>query len=195
MIEKEQNATSEKSNRITESENQRFLKALTFTIIKHDGQYRKGGLPYVTHPLSVSEMLRAKGYGIDYMITGLFHDLLEDTDATEEEILELGGPEVLEAVKLLTKVKPYVMAEYIGHIKENKIARAVKACDRLHNLTCAFDADEEFRRKYILESVDWYLDFDEEIPKAVKALSKSLSKPMTELPLLYDDIEGWKIEK
>jgi len=179
--------------RITTEDNERFLKALTFTIIKHDGQYRKGGLPYVTHPLSVSEMLRAKGYGIDYMIAGLFHDLLEDTDATEEEILELGGPDVLTAVKLLTKEKGYVMAEYIAHIKENKIACAVKACDRLHNLTCAFAADEEFRRKYILESVDWYLEFDDEIPKAVKALAQSLSKPMAELPLLYDNIESWKL--
>jgi len=176
-------------------EEEKFIKALEFTIIKHDGQYRKGGLPYVTHPLSVSEMLRAKGYGLDYRITGLFHDLLEDTDAAEEEILALGGAEVLKAVKLLTKEKGYVMAEYIGKIKENDIARAVKACDRLHNLKSAFTADEEFRRKYILESVDWYLDFDPEIPKAVKELVLSLSKPMAELPLVYDAIDSWLIEK
>jgi len=174
-------------------EEDRFIKALEFTIIKHDGQYRKGGLPYVTHPLSVSEMLRAKGYGTDYRIAGLFHDLLEDTDATEDEILELGGEEVLKAVKLLTKEKGYVMAEYIGHIRENDMARAIKAMDRLHNLRSALTADENFRRKYILESIDWYMDFDEDIPFAVKTLADSLSKPMSELSLEYDDMEGWKI--
>ena len=173
----------------------RFIKALEFTIIKHDGQYRKGGLPYVTHPLSVSEMLRAKGYNTDYRIAGLFHDLLEDTDATEEEILELGGEVVLSAVKLLTKAENYVMDEYIAGIKENKMAMAVKAMDRLHNLKCAFSADEDFRRKYILESIDWYLEFDEEIPVAVKALADSLSKPMSEMSLFYDKMGSWKIDK
>jgi len=176
-------------------EEDRFIKALEFTIIKHDGQYRKGGLPYVTHPLSVSEMLRARGYNMDYRIAGLFHDLLEDTDATEDEILALGGPDVLKAVKLLTKEKGYVMAEYISAIKENEIAVAVKVCDRLHNLKSAITAEEEFRRKYILESLDWYMDLDPEIPQAVKALAQSLSNPMAELPLVYEAIDSWLIQK
>jgi len=138
-------------------------------------------------------MLRAKGYGIDYRIAGLFHDLLEDTDATEDEILQLGGPRVLTAVKLLTKEDGYIMAEYIGNIKKNQLASAVKAADRLHNLRSALVASEEFKRKYILESLDWYMDFDPDIPIAVKALADSLSKPMTELSLYYDKIESWKI--
>lgn len=175
------------------TDEERIMRAIEFTIIKHDGQYRKGGLPYATHPLSVSEYVRAAGYGIDYRIAGLFHDLLEDTDATEEEILEIGGEKVLEAVKLVTKEDGYVMADYIARIKENEMARAVKAADRLHNLRSAFTADEEFRRKYILESLDWYMDFDPRIPVAVKELAESLSKPMTELPLIYEAIRSWKI--
>ena len=174
-------------------EEERFMKSLEFTIIKHDGQHRKGGLPYVTHPLSVSEMIRTWGYGTDYRIAGLFHDLLEDTDATEEEILNLGGPEVLKAVKLLTKEDGYVMENYISRIKENDIARVVKGADRLHNLRSAFTADEDFRRRYILESIDWYLDLHEEIPAAVKNLADSLSQPMSEMSLFYDKIESWKI--
>lgn len=177
-----------------QTEEDRFIKALEYTIIKHDGQYRQGGLPYVTHPLSVSEMLRAKGYGIDYRIAGLFHDLLEDTDATKEEILELGGREVLTAVELLTKTKNYVMADYIEGIRENEIARAVKAMDRLHNLRSAMVTDDEFKRKYILESIDWYMDFDEEIPKAVKALADTMEKPLSDMSLIYEAIESWKIK-
>ena len=46
------------------------------------------------------------------------------------------------------------MAEYINAIKLNPIAYAVKAADRLHNLQCAIITDEEFKRKYILETVD-----------------------------------------
>lgn len=172
---------------------ERYQRALDFATEKHMGQFRIGGLPYITHPVSVAEILRDSGYGIDYQIAGLFHDLLEDTDATEQEILELGGAEVLEAVKLLTKQKGYNMEEYVGLIRGNAMAFAVKGADRLHNLRCALVAGEDFRRRYILESVDWYLGFHREIPQAVRALVLSLSKPLVELPFLYEPVETWKI--
>ena len=141
---------------------------------KHSGQFRKGGEEYITHPEAVAEMLKEKNYSEDYQIAGLFHDLLEDTDATEAEIAALGGEEVLKAVKLLTKTSGYKMADYIAGIRQNPMAMAVKAADRLHNLRCAAAADEKFRRKYILESRQWYADFDPEILPAVEVLQKTL---------------------
>ena len=117
--------------------------------------------------------------------------MLEDTDATEEEIIKYGSTEILEAVKLLTKEKGYDMAEYVSRMKQNPIALAVKTADRLHNLQCAIVADEEFKRKYILETVDWYLDFSPEIRKAVKRLAESLETTMAELSFLYEPIESW----
>ena len=173
-------------------EKERYEKALAFAQRKHEGQFRIGGDPYITHPMAVAQIVKDEGYGMDYQITALFHDLLEDTDATEEEILEIGGADVLEAVKLLTKQKGYVMADYIAGIRGNKIAFAVKAADRLHNLNSAGCTDTDFKRKYILETVDWYLDFSPAIKKAVKALAESLEKPLTELPFLYTPIESWK---
>ena len=131
---------------------------------------------------------------MEYQITALFHDLLEDTDATEQEILSLGGERVLCAVKLLTKQKGYVMAEYVAAIKNDPIAFVVKGADRLHNLRSALCADNEFKRKYILESIDWYLGFSKEIPAAVKTLAESLDTPMRELPFLYEPIETWKMK-
>ena len=149
-------------------------KALEFAALKHSGQYRKGGLPYITHPIAVSEMLKEQGFGIDYRIAGLFHDLLEDTDATEVELQALSNMEVAEAVKLLTKQPGYVMDEYIQGIKQNEMAFAVKAADRLHNLRCSLEADENFRRKYIAETKRWYMDFSTEIPQALQAVIDSL---------------------
>ena len=158
-------------------------KALAFATEKHKGQKRIGGEEYITHPIAVFEMVREKGYSEDYQITALFHDLLEDTDATEEEILRFGNAEILTAVKLLTKETGYEMAEYIGAIKGNAIAFAVKAADRLHNLRCAVVADDRFKRRYIAESVSWYLDFSPEIITAVKNLAETLDGPLPELPL------------
>ena len=155
-------------------ENERYFSALAYATAKHNGQTRKEGVPYITHPIAVAEILEKKGYGEDYIIAGLFHDLLEDTDATEDEILELSNESVLCAVKLLTKQSGYNMREYIDGIKRNSIAFAVKAADRLHNLQCAPAASVEFRKKYIAESREWYLDFCPEIEQAVIALEKTI---------------------
>ena len=66
--------------------NKRYEAALAFATRKHAGQKRIGGDDYITHPVAVAEMVRAWGYPVSYQITALFHDLLEDTDATEEQI-------------------------------------------------------------------------------------------------------------
>ena len=159
------------------TDNNKYKLALEFATKKHQGQFRTGGLPYITHPVAVAEILKQDGYGIDYQIAGLFHDLLEDTDATQKQILDLGGQSVLDAVKLLTKQENYVMQEYVKSIFSNPIAKAVKSADRLHNLTCATVCSEQFKQKYIIESIDWYLDFDKRILPAIINLIKSMQNP------------------
>ena len=172
---------------------ERVCKALDFATEKHKGQKRIGGDDYITHPIAVCEIVKNQGFGENYQITALFHDLLEDTNATEEEILSYGNAEILTAVKLLTKQKGYNMQEYIKAIKNNEIAFVVKGADRLHNLECALVTDVEFKRKYILETVEWYLDFSPEIKTAVKRLAESLDTPISELSFLYNSIETWKL--
>ena len=152
--------------------------ALQYAKEKHKGQKRIGGDDYITHPVAVCEIVKSQGFDQRYQIAALFHDLLEDTDATEEEILKYGGADVLEAVKLLTKEHGYDIAEYISNIMQNPIAFAVKAADRLHNLQCAIYTDEKFKRKYIDETLKWYMDFSVEIQSAVQNLEKSLDAPL-----------------
>ena len=152
----------------------RYAQALAFATEKHAGQKRIGGDEYITHPVAVAEIARAWGYPTAYQIAALFHDLLEDTDATEREILALGGRRVLRAVKVLTKTPGYVMSDYVRGIKRNRMARAVKAADRLHNLRCAVVANEVFRRRYIDETKQFYLDLAPELAQAVRELEATL---------------------
>lgn len=177
------------------TDKKRYEAALAFATKKHDGQYRIGGLPYITHPVAVAKIVREKGGDTDAVITALFHDLLEDTDATEEEILSLGNERILRSVKLLTKTKGYVMKDYVDAIRKDETAFLVKGADRLHNLRSAICADADFKRRYIYETIDWYLDFMPEIPSAVKNLAQTLSVPLKDLPFLYEPIEDWKIKK
>jgi len=158
----------------------RFEAALKYATKKHEGQCRIGGEPYISHPVAVAALLRERGYDEEFQIAGLFHDLLEDTDATEAEIAELGSQAILEAVTLVTKEKKYVMEEYVARIKQNEMAFAVKGADRLHNLQSAVCADEAFKRRYILESIEWYMDFDVQIPDAINNLKKTLICSLTD---------------
>ncbi len=168
-----------------------YVQAIDFATRKHKGQVRMGGMPYIVHPVAVADIVNRWGYGRDYVVTAFFHDLLEDTDATEAEIEEIGGPAVLEAVKLLSKQKGYVMADYIAGIKGNDVARVVKAADRLHNLRCAVLAPEDFKRRYVLETLDWYTDFSPEIMPALRDLSKTMEHRLADLPLDYRQVEEW----
>ena len=154
------------------SDTERYNLALEYATRKHDGQFRIGGKAYITHPIAVAEMVKAQGHSIDYQITALFHDLLEDTDATENELMQNGGnAEIVEAVRLLTKREDLPMHDYVSAIKQNQMAFTVKCADRLHNLRCATCASEEFKREYVKSTKKWYLDFSDEIRKAVGDLA------------------------
>ncbi|MBQ6868770.1 MAG: HD domain-containing protein, partial [Clostridia bacterium] len=78
------------SDQVTE----KYENALAFATVKHEGQTRKEGIPYITHPVAVAQMLAQQGYDEEYQLAGLFHDLLEDTDANEAEIIALAGENV-----------------------------------------------------------------------------------------------------
>ena len=122
-----------------------------------------------------ADILKKESYDIEYQIVALFHDLLEDTNATEDEIRSIAGEEVLQAVKLLTKEKGYDMQTYVTRIRQNPIAYAVKGADRLHNLRTASCTSRHFRQKYITETETWYLSFRPDIPQEVEKLKQTLA--------------------
>ena len=99
------------------TDEERFQEAYKYAELMHRGQKRKGGKDYITHPLGVANIIKSLNKPIEYQITALFHDLLEDTEATEEKIKEIGGKKVLDAVKLLTKEKGYIKKCYINEQK------------------------------------------------------------------------------
>ena len=151
-------------------------KAKEYIKEKHKNQKRKQGTPYYLHPLEVSIILKEKGFSETYQIVGLFHDLIEDTETTYEEILELTNEEIADAVKLLTKEKGYVMKEYINGIKQNRIARIVKIADRIHNLSETHLASEKFQERYIKETEEWFIDLAKDT-----VLEENLNKELTKI--------------
>lgn len=112
---------------------EKLAKAIAFAAEKHANQKRKDGTPYIFHPLAVAELLKKYGYNIDYQVAGILHDVLEDTDATDEEVRAF-GEDIYEAVKLVTRPKGADEAEYVKNILGNRMATAVKNADKIHNM-------------------------------------------------------------
>ena len=115
------------------SKEEKLAKAIAFAAEKHANQKRKDGTPYIFHPLAVAELLKRYGYDIDYQVAGVLHDVLEDTDATDEEVKAF-GKDVYEAVKLVTRPKGADEAEYVKNILGNRMAAVVKNADKVHNM-------------------------------------------------------------
>ncbi len=157
-------------------------KAVEFMKEKHGDQKRKQGTPYYTHPLAVAKLLKDKGFSEEYQITGLFHDLREDTNATYEEIINLSNENVAASVELLTKKPGYIMKEYIEQIKANDIARMVKLADRIHNLSESIYANSTFQKRYIKETKTWFVDlakgtvFEEDLNRVLEKLIQTYEK-------------------
>ena len=108
-----------------------YMKALEIAKECHKGQKDKGGHDYIGHPIRVSDRcMSAKA-----AITGLLHDVLEDSDMASGKLLELGFPaDIVEAVVLLTKPAGFKYDDYIDWVGTNPIAREVKIADLEDNL-------------------------------------------------------------
>ena len=154
-----------------------FSKALSFASEKHAGQMRRNKSPYIYHPFRVAKRIADAGYGIRYQIAGLFHDLLEDTDATENEIKKY-GEDILEAVKLVSKNYCDDKSTYLDNILENHMATVVKNADRIDNLMDACTiTDLKFQKRYLKESKELYKGrFSKELDNAIIALERKIKE-------------------
>ncbi|MGF1544469.1 MAG: RelA/SpoT family protein, partial [Parvularculaceae bacterium] len=143
-------------------------RAYVFAMRAHGGQTRKSGDPYFTHPLAVAAILTELKADPASVSTALLHDVVEDTDATIDDIERLFGAEIARLVDGVTKLSRIELRSEASKQAENfrKLVMAmaddvrvllVKLADRLHNMrTLGFFKDEEKRRRIALETMEIY---------------------------------------
>ena len=128
-----------------EWQNGQIDKAIHYATDKHSSQLRKGTeIPYITHPLEVYTILSAMGADTNLRIAGLLHDVLEDTDATLNDIIWNFGYDVGELVTAHTEDKSLPWKERKGHAIEElrKADLRVKLlvfADKLSNLRSMYN--------------------------------------------------------
>lgn len=116
-------------------------RAIAFAIRSHEGQERKGqpGVPYVVHPIHVGLLLARHGQRPAVVTAGILHDVVEDGEATLDELARTFDREVAAIVAEVSEEKARPWEERKQHTIDSiptmsDGARAVTAADKVHNL-------------------------------------------------------------
>ncbi|MFZ0105305.1 MAG: bifunctional (p)ppGpp synthetase/guanosine-3',5'-bis(diphosphate) 3'-pyrophosphohydrolase, partial [Thiobacillus sp.] len=142
-------------------------QAFEFSRVAHEGQFRKSGEPYITHPLAVAGILAGWHLDAQTLCAALLHDVVEDTPATAKEIEERFGKAVsllVEGVSKLDKLtfetEQQAQAE---NFRKMLLAMAqdvrvilVKLADRLHNMHTMGSMPPEKRKRIAGETLEIY---------------------------------------
>lgn len=133
----------------------------------HEGQIRKTGDPYITHPTTVAFMLAQYGLDVDTIAAAFLHDTVEDTPLTLAEVEERFGRDIawlIDGVTKLDRVR-YSNREQAqaASIRKMVVAMArdvrvliIKLFDRLHNMRTVYALREEKQIRVARETLDVY---------------------------------------
>jgi GTP diphosphokinase / guanosine-3',5'-bis(diphosphate) 3'-diphosphatase len=141
--------------------------AYRFSAAAHEGQMRKSGEPYITHPVSVACILAELHMDTPTLVAALLHDVVEDTGVTNLEVAEQFGKQVAELVDGLSKLDKIEFQSATQAQAENfrKMLLAmsqdvrvilVKLADRLHNMQTMDAMSPDKRRRISRETLDIY---------------------------------------
>ena len=122
-------------------------KAYALARTAHEGQFRKGGEPYIMHPVAVATII-AEDFMMDAnsVAAGFLHDVVEDTDTTIDDIRREFGDDVAFLVQVVTKPKSHApgqadlakqennFRQLLNSMRRDIRAVLIKLADRLHNM-------------------------------------------------------------
>ena len=146
---------------------QRLEQACAYAFSAHDGQTRKSGEPYITHPIAVATELAKWHMDIQTLSAGLMHDVLEDTGTTKAEMAAEFGDTIADMVDGLSKLEKLKYDDQTEHQAESfrKLILAmtkdmrviiVKLSDRLHNMRTLGSMRPDKRRRISQETLEIY---------------------------------------
>jgi len=154
-----------------------FVKAIEVAETSHKDQFRASGDPYIIHPYEVCKSLIDLKLDTETVITGLLHDVIEDTEYSKDQLNEIFGKSIASLVDGLTKIdfleeKKITRSEkeaenfrklLISTVKDIRVL-IIKLADRLHNIkTIHFFKDVEKRKRVSNETLLIYAPLAERL--------------------------------
>lgn len=169
MVDDVKNSLMHAISYLSASERADVLRACHFGDMAHIKDKRKSGEPYITHPISVAEILAGFRLDRDTIIAAILHDTVEDTEVTDELVAQEFGQTVARLVDGVTKLKSSGMNKQQSKAATfHKILAAtiidprvliIKLSDRLHNMSTLDAVREEKQRSTAKETLDFYIPF------------------------------------
>jgi RelA/SpoT family (p)ppGpp synthetase len=145
----------------------RVLEAYEFGAAAHDGQARRSGEPYITHPVAVAQELAEMHLDSEAICAAILHDVVEDTAASLDEIREKFGEDValiVDGVSKLDQIQFRSRAEaqaesfrkmMLAMIEDIRVI-LVKLSDRLHNMQTLGSMPAAKTKRIARETLDIY---------------------------------------
>ena len=157
--------TMKKNNRKVDVK--KIKKIYDYACKMHGKQKRLSGESFIEHPLRVAEILVKLELDEDSICAALLHDVVEDTEATIDEIKKLFGVEIAEMINGVTKLKSFSYTtkeeEQIENYRKMFLAMGkdtrvvlIKLADRLHNMRTLNYMTVENQRAKAKETMDIY---------------------------------------
>ncbi|MFW6346442.1 MAG: bifunctional GTP diphosphokinase/guanosine-3',5'-bis pyrophosphate 3'-pyrophosphohydrolase [Halomonas sp.] len=146
---------------------EQVYEAYRFSAAAHEGQRRRSGEPYITHPIAVARILAEMRLDAEAVMAALLHDVIEDTPTAKERLAERFGEQVAELVDGVSKLgaihfqsKAEAQAEsfrkMILAMAQDIRVILIKLADRLHNMRTIWIMSPEKRRRIARETLDIY---------------------------------------
>ena len=177
----------------------KIRSAYEYAAAMHEGQFRKSGEPYITHPISVAVIVTELELDTDSVCAALLHDTIEDCkDKTNLDVLKKKfGAEVAELVDGLTKLTDIHFEnkedESIENLRKMFLAMSkdirvilIKLADRLHNMRTLNAKSESRQRSIALETMHVYA------PLAHRLGIQKIKNELENLALKYLDPIGYE---
>ncbi len=142
-------------------------RAFEFAELRHAGQLRRSGDPYLVHPIGVARIISELHLDVASVCAGLLHDCVEDTSATPEDIGKAFGPDIQTLVEGVTKLGQVAWNTREERQAENfrkmllAMARdirviLIKLADRVDNMRTLRHMPEDKRERIARETRDIY---------------------------------------
>ena len=176
---------------------QHIRAAFEFAAEAHKDQKRKSGEPYIIHPLAVAQIVAEELHlDSESIEAALLHDVIEDTDATYDDVAKLTSPTVADLVEGVSKLTRIQYAtkedEQMENLRKMLIAMSkdirvilIKISDRLHNMrTMEYQTPAKQKQKS-LETMEIYA------PIAHRLGMQRMKWELEDLSLKYLDPIGY----
>ncbi len=191
-------STLEKINQLYTAEDREMLiKAYDYAKEAHANQKRASGEPYFIHPCAVADILMELGLDAATIAAALLHDVIEDTEATAEDIKREFGEEVLDLVSGVTKLEKIVFKSqeeadaenfrkiFVAMAKDVRVI-IIKLADRMHNMRSLNFLSHERQQRMAKETLDIYA------PLAGRLGISQIKCELEDLCLKYLDPEAYE---